>query len=174
MSAFFSYLCIYLFLYRRHSSSKTQHPVGCPSCWQWKLLSTESAVTSHVLLNPCSAVLTFLESSGLLAFSAGNVLSPGLREAEFSSMNSAVLGTMLPGFFVASMTHMCPISVCFLLVGILPQHSSSWHMPPQTYLLREWKRGLNVLSTFILPTLLLEGGGFRWSVGVKLISRGIL
>lgn len=87
------------------------------------LLSTESAVTSHVLLNPCFAVLTFLEYlQGCFAFSAGNVLSPGLREAEFSSMNSTVLGTMLPGFFVASMTPMCPISVCFL-------HGPGWHSP---------------------------------------------
>lgn len=66
----------------------------------------------------CTSCLPWI----LLAFSAGNVLSPGLREAEFSSINSAVLGTILPGFFVASMAHMCPISVCFL-------HGPGWHSP---------------------------------------------
>lgn len=73
--------------------------------------SYQSRVTKSML---CSPYLPWI-SSGLLC-----VLC--LREAEFSSMNSTVLGTMLPGFFVASMTPMCPISVCFL-------HGPGWHSP---------------------------------------------
>lgn len=87
----------------------------------------ESAVASNVLLNPSFAVLTFLESSGLFAFSAGNVQSPGSREVEFCSVNSAIAGTRLPGFVVASLSHMCPLNIGFLyvLAGILPLHSNS-------------------------------------------------
>lgn len=45
-----------------------------------------------------------------------NCLSPVSCETVFCSVNSTVPGTIFPGFFVTSLTPMCPFNVSFFIV----------------------------------------------------------